>query len=72
MRVRFKGRRPDRRRLEDALTMVVKAAELAVSQGAYPCVELALFEMAANQRRAVTLGVDVHDLLKAYKREGNG
>jgi hypothetical protein len=61
--------RADRRRMADALLMVSLAAEQAVDMGLYPTTELALYEMAANQRRATTLRVDVHDLIEQHEAE---
>lgn len=61
--MRFKTKSKNRR-LADALTMVTAAAEQAVAAGLYPTVELALFEMAANQRKATTQRVDIHELLE--------
>ncbi len=54
---------------KDALRLVLAAAQQAVDLGRYPSVELALFEMAANQRRASRAGIDIHDLIKRHESE---
>lgn len=58
-----------RRRINDALRRVELAAVQAVDMGRYPTMEIALLEMAANQRRATILTVDVHDLIRQYESE---
>lgn len=45
------------------LELVVAAADAAVRAGQYPTILLALSEMAANQRKATRLNVDIRDLL---------
>lgn len=54
---------------KDALRQVLAAAEQSVDCGRYPSVDLALFEMAANQRRANRAGVDIHNLIRQHERD---
>lgn len=57
-----------RKQVREALRLIISAAEAAVEAGLYPNVRIALAEMAANQRKAARLGVDLHKLLKDYER----
>lgn len=57
-----------RKQTREAMAMVVSAAKQSVEHGRYPNLRLALIEMAANQRKATRLGVDIHDLLKESER----
>lgn len=65
--MRFRARTP-RRIFRDSIELVLSSAHDAVEKGRFPNVQIALVEMAANQRKATRLNVDIHNLLREAER----
>lgn len=56
------------RRADIAVAAVLQVAAESVAAGQYPSMDVALCEMAWNQRAALELGVDLHEVIKVIER----